>query len=263
MKRKNNRTNLKITLALSTVIFSLATSFVGTIAWFATNNQVMATGCTVTVYADNTELSYSIYKFDVDQNIPVRLSGNNASGFSLNQYDVVFKERNKYNPLYLEIELVGSILGDSGNLTFLLGRDVSISPMDGNNRLSSSFTSVTKFAIGTNGSIQNGIYNPANGVADTWDNLNNAFYSRDSLDQLITQSFTSGTSGNYIKQDSLSFSISYSSSDFINDILYVFLYINYDSTLAESYSSEHGISIGGSLNYSLSDDLTTISIAKG
>lgn len=262
MKKSKNRTNLKITLALSTVIFSLVSSFVGTIAWFSSNTQVMATGCSITVYADDTELSYSIYRFDIDQNYPVYLSDDDATGFVLNQYDVVFKERNKYNPLYLEISLAGASLGSSGSLSFVLQRDTSISPMDANNYLSSSFTSVTKFAIGTNSSIQSGIYNPMNSVNDTWNNLNAAFFARDSLDQLATQSFTSGTSGHYTKYDSLTFSVNYDSSDFVNGVLYIFLYINYDSTLAENYSNEHGISIGGSLNYTLHDDLTTLSIAK-
>ena len=260
MKREKNYISVKIVSALVVVIFSLAACFTGTWAWFASNIQVSSSGMSVTIHSEDLELTYSIYKYDITADSPVHLSEEDVTDFSLNQYDVVFKERNKYNVLFLELQLTGDSLGASGTVAISLDRDLSMPAMDEDNHLYKSFTSVTKYATGANSFKTGGIYSPSNTVENTWDNLNAAFLDRDNVGELNTKSFTSGSTGNYTKANSLSLNITYSSSDFVGNVLYAFLYINYDATLAENYSLEHDVSIGGESNFELDDDLASISI---
>ena len=136
--------------------------------------------------------------------------------------------------------------------------------MDQDNNLNSYFTSVTKYALATNGSKQNGIYDSSS-VLNTWNNLDSVFYQKDIQNQLTTQLFTSGTTGNYTKQDYLEFTFSYGTNDLVDGSLFVYLYINYDPTLAETYSVEHGLNthvVGANINYTLDNDLTSVYIMK-
>lgn len=245
-------------------MFSLVALFVGSYAWFLSVRQVTNTNDNFIVSSDDTEATYTIYKYDTTSDSPVHLTGNAIEDFALNQYDVVFKERNKYDPLYVAIEIKGSNLGSSGRFILHLSRDTQYSAMDQDNHLNNYFTSVTKYALCTNSSLQNGIYDSSS-VSNTWDNLDTVFYQKDIVNQLTSQMFTSGTSGNYSKQDYLEFTFTYNSNDFVGNSLFVFLYINYDPTLAETYSIEHGLNthvVGGNINYTLDNDLTSVYLSK-
>ena len=243
-------------------VFSLATAFVGTWAWFASNGDVTATGLTITASMDDTEIDCVIYKYETATDSPIILNSSDASSLALNQYDVVFKERNKYNPVYVKIELTSSSLDASGSITLYLDRDASYDAMDEDDNLNTYSSSVTKYAVAGNSAHAGGIYDSTS-VSNTWDNLQSAFLDKDVAGTLTTQSFTSGSAHNYSKVETLSFTLNYTSSDLIGDTLIVYLYINYDSSLAETYSQEHVLEIGGSSNYTLENDLTTIRIAKG
>ena len=245
-------------------VFSLFVTTLGVYAWFNYKMNETAEGTDFSVYSDNTNLTYSIYKYDVSQDSPTCVDGETSNGFVLNQYDVVFKERNKYNPVYLEIQMSGALLSESGSINFILERDPTYPAMDSNNNLSEYFSSVTRYAVASNGVIANGIHDPTS-VQNTWNNLNTVFYERDVAGTLSTQLFTSGTTGNYTKNNSLSFIVNYTQSDYVDSLLYVYLYINYDTSLTEQYSYEHGLnsqSIGGAMNYTLTNDLTSIHIER-
>ena len=82
-------------------IFSLATGFMGAYAWFLMKASQGVDGPEFSIYTSDISLSYSIYKYDINLNEPCKIDGETSHGFTLNQYDVVFKERNKYNPVYL------------------------------------------------------------------------------------------------------------------------------------------------------------------
>ena len=261
---KEKKKTLRLFMSALVGIFSLATGFTGAFAWFVLKVSQGVDGTEFSVYASDISLSYNIYKYDINLNEPCKIDGETSHGFTLNQYDVVFKERNKYNPVYLEIEISGNLIERAGSFSFILDRDTTAPAMDSNNYLSEYFSSITKYAVGTNGAMQGGIHDSSS-VSDTWDNLNAVFYDRDTSGQLTTQLFTSGTSGNYVKTNDLRFTLSYTQSDFVNNSLYVYLYINYDENLSEIYSYEHGLtgqSIGGSSNYTLSNDLTCIRIEE-
>ena len=258
------KNSLKIFMATLVTLFSLLAGATGVFAWFTSKLTAVNRGTDFSVYTDDISLNYSIYRYDINIDRPVKIDGRTSNGFVLNQYDMVFKERNKYNPVYIEIEISSSHLADSGSLIFCLDRNTDVPAMDSNHNLSAFISSVTKYAVSANGVIQNCIYDPQS-VENTWDNLNSIFYDADTAGQLTTQNFISGSAGAYVKSSGLEFNVTYSSSDFINDSLYIYLYANYDEVFTETYSHEHGFneqSIGSSSFYTLSNDLSRIRIER-
>ena len=250
------KTSLKIFVATTVTLFSLISSFVGTFAWFSANTSVSATGMTITAYTTDVTIQCTVYKYNARYESPVS-STNYTQDFSLNQYDIVFTERNRFNPLYLKIQLSGLEVPESAqSFTLAIERNTELDVMDENNRLASYFTSVTKYAVASNSEYTGGIYD-AYSVQNTWNHLNTVFANK------ATTTFTSGTSGNYTKADVLNLTINYSANDFIGENLVVYLYVNYDATLAEAFSTEHNFgvdSIDNTGTHSLENDLKAIRI---
>lgn len=260
------RANIKILVAVIAVIFSLAAAFTGTFAWFSLNSTVESGGMSVKAKTTDVELNCLEYKYSVAQDKVVLLGGNNARILSLNQYDMVFTSLNKYNSLYLQLLLKGKEnhpLNSSGTISLTLEREVDDTETMPLSKLPGTFSSVTKYSVKGH-SNANYVFGDE---AQTWNNLQTAFYQQDKdvnpSGTLVTQSFTTKTGSSYTKANSISLSYSYSSADFYDDSLIIFLYINYDKTLVESFIDEQDYdpqAIGGSINHILENDLKTLHI---
>ena len=248
------------------VIFSLTTAFTGTFAWFSLNQTVSASGMSVKIRGSNVKVSSSAFKYSIAQDRATLVTGDASKTFSLNQYDMVFTSLNQYDPLYFQMTLSpneNSSLASSGTITLTLEREIEDPVVETYATLPDNFTSVTKYAVkGHSGNI----YNPSN-TTQTWNNLQTAFYQQDKdvnpSGTLATQCFTTKTDDGYSKANNISLSYSYSSADFYNNSLIIFLYINYDKTLVESFIDEQEYdpqAIGGSINHVLENDLKTLHI---
>ena len=104
------KTNLKIAIATATCVFSLATLFTGTMAWFSMNQSVATTGMKVTVgkmsninllscYAIRYDGNAGAIAFDISNRDPVN------DPISMSEYDFVFKDRNVNTPLFIRMEM--------------------------------------------------------------------------------------------------------------------------------------------------------------
>lgn len=104
---RRQMTNLKISAATAACIFTLATAFTGTLAWFTMNQEVSTTGMSVTVAATSSVNILSCYAVRYDGNygaIAYDISGGN-SNVAMSEYDYIFTDRNVNTPLFLRIEL--------------------------------------------------------------------------------------------------------------------------------------------------------------
>ena len=266
MPFKKTTIGLKLFVPLIGVIFSLAAAFTGTFAWFTLNSSVSAAGMSIKAKGNNVVVNSYAYKYDVAQDKATLLVGNESKTFSLNEYDMVFTSLNQYNPLYFQLILSGteeSPLSTSGNVTLTIEREIENPVIASYETLPDNFTSVTKYAVkGHSGNI----YNPSN-TTQTWNNLQNAFYQQDkdvnSSGTLSTQTFTKKANNTYTKTNNVSLTYSYTSADFYNGSLIIFLYINYDKELVESFIEEQEYdpqAIGGTINHVLENDLESLHI---
>lgn len=255
---------LKIVVPLVGVIFSLASVFTGTFAWFTTLSTVTASSMSIKLYADNTKITCSGYKYNIAQSEVMSLDESNAMNFALNQYDMVFTELNKYDPLYIQLTLTGTSLETSGTFNIVLERDIEKNVMDEDNHLSSYFTSITKYAAKGNSAYTNGIYVSGNS-SQTWNHLQTVFHDEDVSGNLITSKFTTITTSGYEKTNTITLPVSYTANDFVGNSLIIYLYINYDVTLVTNFVNEQGYdttSIGGTINHPIENDLVSLGIIK-
>ena len=254
MKLFRKMGGLKILIPLAAVLFSLVTTFTGTIAWFSMSNKVTATGMTIKAYVNDTIVSCSTYKYIVGSDEVDVKTGDAARNFMLNQYDRVFTHLNRYNPLYLELEITGSSLSTTGTLSLEISRDISIPILD-NDRLSSCFSSVTKFAaVGNSAYTETGSIFVSGNNIQTWNHLQSVFDNQN----ITTKRFVYLTQENAIdKYTTLNLSVAYTADDFIDNTLVVYLCINYDESLVESFMEDFSeAEIGNGIT--LTNDLTTL-----
>ena len=106
MRKTTTKTRLKIVSATATVVFSLASVFAGTYAWFFTQSNVTATGMSVAVVSNNCTIeSLNLYKFtyainkygDIDYLSPQDGNVNKYPYISPSGFGVT--EMNVYDPI--------------------------------------------------------------------------------------------------------------------------------------------------------------------
>ena len=89
MKSGKNRKNLKIAGATILCIFSLATAFSGTMAWFASSETVTATGMTIRVTIEDTDLNaLTVHRCDLSNSTSSLLKFDSTPSVSLNGHGV-------------------------------------------------------------------------------------------------------------------------------------------------------------------------------
>ena len=99
--------NLKIALATGTCIFTLATAFTGTVAWFSTNLSAKTTGLSVTVKAGSGIKLLSCYAIRYDGNYGALATNvmNGGASIAMSEYDYIFTDRNVNTPMFLRMEI--------------------------------------------------------------------------------------------------------------------------------------------------------------
>lgn len=104
---KAKKNNLKIIGATAMCLFTLTGLFTGTLAWFASNSAVAATGMSVTVDPGSDLQILSCYAVRYDGNygaIAYDITGGNES-VTMSEYDYIFTDRNVNTPLFLRMEI--------------------------------------------------------------------------------------------------------------------------------------------------------------
>ncbi len=254
--------------------------------WFAQNEQVGGEGMAVTAYHDDVEAEYSHYYYDAKNATGVGL--NAIDDIQVPQYDLIFRQRNRYTPAVIRVALTGEEdLPQSGTIALTIGRNLAASITTDEGAIANGselpalnnlFSSLMRLTI-VKGA---GIY--SDDPTTLYRNIDNLPYGNDStlyeviksqtVNDSTTNVFTTVTGGEgdpdrYTKADSVTLSVDYTAADWndmdgdgVNETLNVYVYVTYDETLLREYGA-YDATLNGDITsvgqvIKLSNDLLTI-----
>ena len=260
LKNAHKGTKLKLVnsilgMVISFVMF-LSSGFA--FAWFSMNKRVNTNLFNIQVDKFDAQAEYTIYLFDSKAG-SVNYTGKNGdetdpkiSALDVPFYDTIFKQRNKYTPVIIRIAL-SEIRLEEGFVNIKIDRDASLGiPVTGG-----YFTDLMRFTIVKGTSLYD------DDADALYENIDAAFfnlldegtYSQDVADNAslfkgpskvfttrdyenLSQSYTEGY--NYIN-----LSVPFSSSDFVDDVFNMYIYITYDKTLVNTIGEFGNVSTIG------------------
>lgn len=254
--------------------------------WFAQNKEVGGDAMAVTAYQDDVEAEYSHYFYDAKNAVGV--GEDSITDIQVPQYDLIFRQRNRYTPAVIRVALTGEEdLPQSGTIALTIGRNLaaSITTDEGTiangselPALNNLFSSLMRLTI-VKGA---GIY--SDDPTTLYRNIDNLPYGNDSTlyeviksqtaNNATTNVFTTvtgdeGDPDRYTKADSVTLSIDYTAADWndidgdgVNETLNVYVYVTYDETLLREYGA-YDATLNGDITsvgqvIKLSNDLLTI-----
>ena len=196
---KKTKTNMKIAVATATCVFTLATTFTATIAWFASNGNVAATGMSITVRLDSTsvngvtvhrcklsESTSTHLKFESEPSVRISGSGSvqEISGIEMDDYSIL----NQTQPVLLLFTFNDGIEADSINMTASADSATFISAATALNVSSFPFSSAVRFKCASYTSATFPFDNVA--TADLSNTASFASVTLDNQGQVTDTSFT-------------------------------------------------------------------------
>ena len=219
-------------LILILIVISLGTA---TFAWVSMNTDNKGGNLKLSVDYDRFYVDHAYYKYNPkEEDVEVY---DNLTDVEFNQYDLVFRSRNKYTPIVATLMLTGEDLDkESGTITIQIKRDNSAAYTTSGNTmaLAQKFTSIMRVSA----YVGKDYYN-----ADEYElykNVDRANYETvraytgnvGTTSKVFTTATTSGnTLTNVTKQD-VEISIDYNNTNFNiidgKETLIVYLYITYD-----------------------------------
>ncbi len=248
-----------------------------TSAWFSINQTVGSDGVGAQTEAPDAVAAYYAYVYEAKAS-KVIYTGDSEENFDdptvtaldMQFYDMIFKERNRYTPAILRIELT-SLKKDwrnGGIVDVTVNRDTTLP----NDAMTDHFTSVMRFTI-----VQDKAWyadaeaavaaNPAKDIGqELYFNLDEDLYGTyENISGRTSQTtvFTTRTQGVVHKDDSITLSVPFTSSDIVDGILNIYLYITYDHTLLSAYQAATGITGGETIGRTvlMEDDIDSLSVS--
>ena len=251
---KSTIVSLSASLALLIVVFLAYGSIA--FGWFSSNKVVDLAGMNISVNADDTIATYYVYKYDTvvglgstSTTIPdaqgsgTTTTPNLISRFTMHAYDTIFVSRNVYNYIVVRVEVSGFKVPEAGTLDINLNRilhddavlDEKLNP----------YMSSCLYFKGAASSTLNSYLNDDNNV---WVNAKTVFDSNEiERKRLVSVTSTETVLVNeietevrtYAKADSLTIPITYTQSDWVDDKLNVYIFMDYDEVFVDYYIKEH------------------------
>lgn len=232
--RKARRSSLFFRLIVLIVLgISLITS---TVAWVSMNFNTDSKNMNVAVDYDRFFVESCYYKYNVnDSKVDYT---ENMTGITFNQYDLVFRSRNRYTPIIAAIKMHGEDIDPSGTITVEIMRDESIDPtyLDDQNKehLSVYFTSIMRVTAMVGASYYSSDPDTLFNNIDT-NTVYNTTRARTG-DTALSKVFTTATENDgvlsNVSKHNIVFEVDYTSSDFVTidgrSTLIIYLYITYD-----------------------------------
>ena len=220
-----------------------------TFSWFASNDNVNATGTAIKVATDSdASIEMDVYKYspydqddashpDTGHYVICKNPKPDANLFELSRYDRIFKDDNKYSPLLLKITLSGGSYASNEQIPLKIYRDKSKNKInytkdsstvskdpDGDHPLSSYISSVISFKAMVYNDITD--LNEVSAAA-TYETLSSLFADKTATS--FVSALPSGSAATKSEYVEFGDSLQYSSVT-VNDVAtcYVYIWIDYD-----------------------------------
>ena len=234
-------------VALLLMFASLLTS--ASVAWIVFNKQADSEGMDMSLVVDDTTASYLVYMYDTKlekgvteiNGVPIDITS-----IDFNQYDTIFKSRNKYTPVFAKIEIVRvNSMPRSGTVTATVKR----SNISSSTEFSEHASSVMRFT---------GLISTLNDSdpAKLYTNIEALLYNEVAAYGLNysapdSKTFTTATLGQngeytYSKEEEITLTLTYKESDWLingdgNEFLNFYLYMTYDGGLVNRYQTDNNM----------------------
>ena len=225
-------------------------------AWIAMNSDTNSSNMGMNVDYDKFYVEANYYKYNPKEQIVE--SSADLTDVHFNQYDLVFRSRNRYTPIVAAIKMTGEDLQSSGIITITINRDSNVSgsylDSSGVLRMSETFSTIMRFTamVGT------GYYSSDSGTlfnrVDSDTNYKNARAQTGNTDlsKVLTRADIIDSNGQLIltgvESGNVAIDVEYTSDDFIDvdgdgvkESLFVYLYITYDEGYISSSGNYNGL----------------------
>lgn len=206
------------------------------LAWLSINDRAQGNNMGVSVDYDRFYVEQGYYKYNINDSGVDFFSS--LTNINFNQYDLVFRSRNRYTPIVAAIKMTGEDLASSGTITIQIRRDANVPATyvddEDEEHLSHIFSNIMRVTAFVGASYYSSNNETLFNNIDTTSNYEAARAQTGNTSN--SKVFTTATINNdqldTVSKNDISISVSYDSSDFvtINDIstLIVYLYITYD-----------------------------------
>ena len=260
----------KITYHLVVLVLILNLIITSSFAWLVSNRTATISEAGMALEVDDTSAVYRAYVYDLDKNKGTNQKSDktiiDVTNLDLNQYDMLFRARNKYTPAFAQIKILGNVsMPDSGTLHVTI--DCLTEGIDTSKyEYTSNIARFTAFIIPGDGNPNT---LPPDVIAGTPANPNDeesVAQAADTLYKFInteerykavelyrgngradSKTFVTltGDENNYThsKANSVTISVNYTANDWYTDesnqkSLNIYLYITYDVQLIDYYFGE-------------------------
>ncbi len=254
-----NKTLRKMIMSIVTVMLTGFVFTAVTFAWFYSNRNVDSDNNNMSLYFDDTTASYQVYRYDTKllQGTTNDADGNplDITDIELNQYDLVFKARNRYTPIFARVEVVRlESMPESGTIYLTISRNSNNddSTHSGDSIVMGAYaSSVMRFTGWVSSSFDddpNALYQIIDNELYTTIVINKDYTNNTKLDSDVFTT-SSGEVGDmtYSKASSITLEMTYSTNDWTlnnegKQVLNTYLYISYDVDLISYYAKENDMS---------------------
>ena len=257
------------------LVLSVLTYMNSALGWFSRNEDVRGSGVGINTSHATLDVDFEYFMYDVKSE--EYLSESDLSEMDFNQYDLVFRSRNRLTPIVVRFAVDKSQLPNSGTLTAVISRDTTKPATvteGGNLKMSAFSSSVMRFTPFLGSAYYNADAETQFKNVDTNVNFNatRALTGDDATSgsQVFTAVDYTGSTVNSVTKDSeITLSYGFTQSDFVNDKLYAYVYITYDegygagnyNGLTGIYSKTAGLSDIGAESVTFANDLLSIKVA--
>ena len=250
--------NRRLTCHFSIILLIFSLIITSSAAWFTMNRETAADDFGMSLEVDDTSAVYRAYVYDLKLGYGVNEKSDgtpiDVTNLDLNQYDTLFRTRNRYTPAFAQINLIGNkSMPRSGTVYITIERNTE-GLEEGKLEYTSNIARFTAFIIhGTKDADPPDVEITDPALLYTFINTDERFkaaeeYRGNATTESKTFITATGEGENHTHEQatSITISVDYTEDDWYevveNDIsvkhLNVYLYITYDTQLIDCYMEE-------------------------